>query len=156
MRVNRRTKTYSKLIDGEQARNTELLDALDRLSLRQQKIFKAAEENGLWRLLVKLHNNWVSTNQVIGFTKGVSDELMVDVFFEKKVVFESKAAIIDRTTKLIDNGLTTKRRALMAVHPDLDAEQIDTLLEELKQEAIDNEPTSNESDNDIRQPDDKS
>jgi hypothetical protein len=44
VRVNRRTQQYGAMIDGEQALEEELLEALDGLSLRQQKIFQATRE----------------------------------------------------------------------------------------------------------------
>lgn len=44
VRVNRRTQQYGAMIDGEQALEGELLEALDNLSIRQQKIFQATRE----------------------------------------------------------------------------------------------------------------
>lgn len=44
MRVNRRTDQYSKLIEGEQATNADLLEALDRLAERQQRIYKVTRD----------------------------------------------------------------------------------------------------------------
>ena len=44
VRVNRRTQQYGAMIDGEQARESELLVALQELALRQQKIFQATRE----------------------------------------------------------------------------------------------------------------
>lgn len=43
-RVNRRTEQYGALIEGEQAEEGELLEALENLGLRQQKIFQATLE----------------------------------------------------------------------------------------------------------------
>jgi hypothetical protein len=44
VRVNNRTKRYGDMIDGEQALKRELLEALDELSLRQQKILQATHD----------------------------------------------------------------------------------------------------------------
>jgi hypothetical protein len=46
MRVNSRTKRFSKLLadDAEQAEEPELLDALERLAERQRKIERAAHD----------------------------------------------------------------------------------------------------------------
>jgi hypothetical protein len=44
VRVNKRTQRYSKLIDGEQAVQTDLLEALDSLSDRESKITQAAQD----------------------------------------------------------------------------------------------------------------
>jgi len=44
MRVNRRTDRYAKLVEDEQARDPELLEALQRLAEREQRIYRAAED----------------------------------------------------------------------------------------------------------------
>ncbi|MEN6459248.1 MAG: hypothetical protein ABFC63_09985 [Thermoguttaceae bacterium] len=44
MRVNTRTARYSKLIEGEQADNAELVDALRRLAERQQRIHRVTRD----------------------------------------------------------------------------------------------------------------
>jgi len=38
MRVNTRTATYSKMVEGELAENAELVEALKRLAEREQRI----------------------------------------------------------------------------------------------------------------------
>jgi hypothetical protein len=49
MRVNRRTDRYSELIDGEQAEDPEVLEALDVLAERQQRIFRITRDLQLGR-----------------------------------------------------------------------------------------------------------
>jgi len=44
VRVNKRTQQYGAMIEGEQAEEADLLEALDGLALRQQKIFQATCE----------------------------------------------------------------------------------------------------------------
>ena len=44
VRVNKRTQQYGAMIEGEQAEEGDLLEALDGLALRQQKIFQATRE----------------------------------------------------------------------------------------------------------------
>jgi hypothetical protein len=43
-RVNRRTQQYGAMIEGEQAHDRELLEALSDLAIRQQKIFQATHD----------------------------------------------------------------------------------------------------------------
>jgi hypothetical protein len=43
-RVKDRTEQYGAMIDGEQALKSELLEALDALALRQQRIFQATRD----------------------------------------------------------------------------------------------------------------
>lgn len=44
MRVNRRTQRYGKLIEGTQAEAPELLEALDALAERQQRVYQATDD----------------------------------------------------------------------------------------------------------------
>lgn len=44
MRINRRTMRYGKIIEGEQAETPELLEALSKLSLRQQRVYQATND----------------------------------------------------------------------------------------------------------------
>ena len=44
MRVNNRTETYRKLIDGEQAENPDLLEALNQLADREERIFRTTRD----------------------------------------------------------------------------------------------------------------
>ena len=43
-RVLRRTKQYGELIEGEQAYDEELLEALEQLAARQERIFQATHD----------------------------------------------------------------------------------------------------------------
>ncbi len=44
MRVNRRTTRYGKMIEGEQTLETDLLEALAKLAIRQERIFEATRD----------------------------------------------------------------------------------------------------------------
>ena len=44
MRINRRTERYSKLIEGEQAEGSELIEALGRLAERQQRVHRVTRD----------------------------------------------------------------------------------------------------------------
>ena len=44
MRVNTRTARFTKMIEGEQAENEELVEAIRRLAEREQRIHRAARE----------------------------------------------------------------------------------------------------------------
>ena len=43
-RINKRTKQYDELIEGNQALEIELLEALDRLSVRQERVYQATHD----------------------------------------------------------------------------------------------------------------
>lgn len=47
MRVNRRTETYSKMIEGEQAHKPDLLKALAELAQRQERIYRTTRDIAL-------------------------------------------------------------------------------------------------------------
>jgi hypothetical protein len=44
MRINKRTQRFGEMIDGEQAETAELLEALEDLSRRQQRVYKATAD----------------------------------------------------------------------------------------------------------------
>ncbi len=44
MRINTRTERYSKLVEGEQAENAELVDALKRLAERQERVYRVTHD----------------------------------------------------------------------------------------------------------------
>jgi hypothetical protein len=44
MRIYQRTKRYGQMIDGEQAETAELIDALQALAERQQRVYKATAD----------------------------------------------------------------------------------------------------------------
>ncbi|BBO33264.1 hypothetical protein [Lacipirellula parvula] len=44
VRVNKRTQQYGAMIEGEQAEDTDLIEAIEGLAVRQQKIFQATRE----------------------------------------------------------------------------------------------------------------
>jgi hypothetical protein len=44
LRVNRRTEDYGRMIEGEQALRRDVLEALDQLAVRQEKIFRATRD----------------------------------------------------------------------------------------------------------------
>jgi hypothetical protein len=46
MRVNTRTGRYAKMIQGEQAGNSELIEALQRLAEREQRIYRVTRDLG--------------------------------------------------------------------------------------------------------------
>jgi hypothetical protein len=47
VRVNSRTERYSKLVEGEQARNADLIEALRRLAERQERVYKITRDLSL-------------------------------------------------------------------------------------------------------------
>jgi uncharacterized protein YqgV (UPF0045/DUF77 family) len=44
MRINTRTQRYATLVEGEQAENAELVDALKRLAERQQRVYRVTHD----------------------------------------------------------------------------------------------------------------
>jgi hypothetical protein len=44
MRINQRTQRFGRMIEGEQAETADLLEALQQLAERQQKVYKATSD----------------------------------------------------------------------------------------------------------------
>ena len=44
MRINRRTQRYSELIEGEQAEDPDLIEALRRLADRERRVYRVTRD----------------------------------------------------------------------------------------------------------------
>jgi hypothetical protein len=49
MRINKSTQRYGQMIEGEQAETDELLEALEDLAKRQQRVYQATADLELGR-----------------------------------------------------------------------------------------------------------
>jgi hypothetical protein len=49
MRINRRTQRYGAMIEGEQAEVSEVLEALQDLATRQQRVYQATYDLSVGR-----------------------------------------------------------------------------------------------------------
>ena len=49
LRINRRTQRYGKMVDGEQARSADVVEALQDLGQRQERVYRAAKDLALGR-----------------------------------------------------------------------------------------------------------
>lgn len=105
----------------------------EQVKQEQREVFKKIEENKIWPLMATLHNQWLSKNSV-AFKKGVNADLDVVTSFEDKKPSESEKSVIERVKLQLEAGLTSKKRALIAVHPDLDDTAIDELMAEIEAE----------------------
>ena len=105
-------------------------------SLKEQRqMYKAAEENGLWRLIGALHNMWMDEGAV-DFDQRAPKDLEVSVTFTDKKPSESESVLVERVIKQMEAGLMSKRRAVMAVNPAIaqNTDRIDEIMAELEDE----------------------
>lgn len=111
---------------------SKMLDELDVNESRAQQIevFEEAEEK-LWELLIEnMIPIWV---RMPGFQNKAEFDLgtSVEVEFKEPEVMESTQSVIDNQIKLLQNGLTTRKKAIMKIH-NVDQELAGEMLKEIE------------------------
>lgn len=139
---------------------SKLLDQAESMEDRNDQIdfFRTAEEK-LWDLLA---NNmlpyWVESKKIHSDYTGVfsSDFELSIIYPEQKIILSVDERIRVQVLKL-KNGLTTLKRALQEINPDLDGDEIDELIKEIQTEKADNAnfiiKNLGENGNDKKEPD---
>ena len=106
------------------------------LTSEQKKVFRSVEQD-LWALIQTLHRLWTAQGRFDG--SNMSGLFSED--FEPTVVFEELQVLVDpmaRLTELkvkLDNGWTSRRRALAEANMDLNPAEIEELMTEIDEEA---------------------
>lgn len=79
------------------------------------------------------------------------EDLIVSVSYRKPEATQSKNEAEDSQIKLLENGLTTRKRAIMSIH-DVDEKQAEALLEEIDEESQVRDPQTDQNDPDSPDP----
>lgn len=97
----------------------------------QLKYFKAGEYD-FWNKLSIQHNYWADQGMIdlpkfsLGFAPSIE--------FQEMKAYEDKDKIIDQQIKLVNELLTSRKRARQVVHKDLSQEDIDQIEQEIMEE----------------------
>lgn len=121
----------SKLIDESDA------SAVNR---RYKEIFKATEKS-LWNLVPVLHNIWVLNDETELATSFSSDFSPAITLSELSIV-PNNLDILNELKLEDELGLMNTKKALERLNPDLNAEEIDSLLDELNPAIVLSNPES--------------
>lgn len=100
----------------------------------QLSFFKKYEYELLEKLKIQ-HNYWVDAGLVD--MPRFSESFMPQVEFQELKSYEDKDKIIDREIKMLNNLLTSRKRARQVIHSALDADQLIELEAEINEEFAD-------------------
>lgn len=115
----------------------KMVDEMDTSEDRQKQVpfFMTAEKELAELLMYHMHPVWTKDADYklmkSEFTQGLT---VTANFAEQRAMIDSTKVLTDEVTKLT-NKLTTRKRALKTLNPDMDDEAIETLLEEIDEES---------------------
>lgn len=116
---------------------SKMIDEMDTSEDRQiqTQFFKQGEEDFWTFIAYKAHPFWVRNkliNQSALFTPGV--EFVVE--FPEQLPFAKRAEVLKDVIQEMKEGLTTKKRALKRLEPDMTEAEIESLLLEVEEESV--------------------
>jgi hypothetical protein len=122
---------------------SKMIDEMDTSADRKKQVpyFQELEQQ-LWvRTIKNLHPIW-SQKDGYKYIEQFSDQAEVEIIFPEQRPDVSFSALLDDEIKMLEKKLTTRKRSLKKLNPDMEDAEIDLLITE-----IDNEDDSVEEDN---------
>lgn len=130
-------------MEGENAASgvSKMIDNMDTFEVRKKNIpFFRKEEKELWYLLARMNNHWLTSEEVdlvlypISKVNEINVKKEFSIEFEPPRPMENRGEVVDTQIKEINNNLTTIRRAIEKINPELDDKEIDVLMKEIEDE----------------------
>jgi len=115
----------------------KIVDEMDTFEDRQKQVqfFKKAEED-MWELISKnMHPYWRSQG-LIDTNLDFSPNVEIQVEFAEQLPLTDRSKLIDDAIKELDKQLTTKKKAIQMINPDMSMGEVDSFLEEIKEENV--------------------
>lgn len=100
----------------------------------QIRYFKEAESD-FWYKLKHIHNYWVDSGKIKNLAR-FSDAFAPSTEFAKIDITEDEDKAIDKEVKKLNNGLTTQKRAIQKLNPDMTSDEVDDLLLEIEKDKV--------------------
>lgn len=120
---------------------SKMVDNMDTFEVRKKNIpFFRKEEKELWYLLALMNNHWLTSEEVdldlypISNVNAKALKKDFSIEFEPPRPMENRGEVVDTQIKEINNSLTTTRRAVEKINPELDDGEIDVLMKEIEAE----------------------
>lgn len=122
--------------DNFQSGVSKMIDEMDATQdLIIQKQYFQESENRLWDLIINhMHPVWSTTGQ-INERRQFSAGAEVSVEFAEMKPTKSRKELIEEAKAELDAGLTSKRRSIKMLNPNMSEEEVDSLLEEINEES---------------------
>jgi hypothetical protein len=120
---------------------SKLIDNMDTFDIIKKQIpFFKREEKDLFHLLAVMNNQWLKTGEIDQDLYPIMEVSEFDVLntfeatFDEPKVKEDRKAVVDTQVVELNNRLTTQKRAIQKINPDLDSEEIENLISEIQGE----------------------
>lgn len=91
------------------------------------------DEKELWKKMVKIHNEWLSTGQISGLPM-LGDDFEVQVIFPEPQPKRAKKDIIEEKKMEVDAGFKSKRKAIKELNPEMTDVELELELAEINGE----------------------
>ena len=134
---------------------SKMIDEMDTSEDRQKQVqhFMKAEYQ-LWQLITKkLHPYWMS-QRMLDTNLSFSANCKVITEFQEQMPMTRRSEVLKDIIIELDKGLTTKKRALQMLNPEMKMDELDALLEEIGEERtttveVPDEPEVDEADDEV-------
>lgn len=135
-----RTEVGGSLNVGDASGVSKAIDEGDTSAERKvQSEFFRGIETKLWDLLTTVHEQWVKEGRIEGGEVRMFNDDWLKGFriqFAEMKPLKSHKQLLDEIKLARDIKLLSKKQALRMLHPDFTDEQIDKIIEELKEESF--------------------
>lgn len=114
---------------------SKMIDSGDSSSLikKQMSIFQDGELY-FWELLKNMHNYWVSNSMLSESLPAFTDNFNPSIKFGELKVIPSRKEMLDEIKTELDIGVTTIKRAIAKLYPNLTQEQVEVVYKEIQEE----------------------
>jgi hypothetical protein len=113
---------------------SKMIDEMDTVDDRKSQVphFKQAEES-LWDLVLhKIHPVWAASGMLENRTP-FAPSSFVTVTFPDQIPLSRRGELVKEAADEINAGLTTRRRAIQRINPELSEEEVSDLIAEIDQ-----------------------
>lgn len=121
-------------VDSGNAANgiSKIIDDMDTQELREKLagVFKKLEEDFWNNRIIPIHNKWVD-GSLIDTKLKFSPEAKIEVTFHQQMALTKRIDVIAEQKAELDAKLTTQKRALARLNPEMSDSDLDELLEEI-------------------------
>lgn len=112
---------------------SKIIDEMDTAEDRQKQVhYFAKAEKELWSLIAKnLHPYWKSQG-LIETNLNFSPTVEVEIEFQEQLPLMRRSEILKDVIQEIEKGLTTRKRAIKILNPEMSDKEIDQLIAEIE------------------------
>jgi hypothetical protein len=121
--------------------------------IKQQTVYFREAEADFWQKLKICHNYWIDQGLIFDMPK-FSEGFDPLIEFQELKAYENKDVVIDQQIKLVNELLTSRKRARYVIHKELSQEQMEELEQEIMEEIGVNESPIEEKKEDVEDTED--